>query len=64
MNFECQVSSVCKASLFCIRYVSRIRKYLSVESTKILLVHAFVMCRLDNGNTLLYRLPKYFIQNF
>ena len=33
MNFECQVSSVCKASFFHIRNVSRIRKYLSVEST-------------------------------
>ena len=61
MNFECQVSSVCKASFFHIRNVSRIRKYLSVESTKIL-VHAFVTCRLDNGNALLYGLPKYLIE--
>ena len=60
-NFECQVSSVCKASFFHIRNVSRIRKYLSVESTKIL-VHAFVTCRLDNGNALLYGLPKYLIE--
>ena len=61
MNFECQVSSVCKASFFHIRNVSCIRKYLSVESTKIL-VHAFVTCRLDNGNALLYGLPKYLIE--
>ena len=61
MNFECQVSSVCKASFFHIRNVSRIRKYLSMESTKIL-VHAFVTCRLDNGNALLYGLPKYLIE--
>ena len=37
------MSSVFKASFFHIRNVSRIRKYLSVESTKIL-VHAFVTC--------------------
>lgn len=60
MKFERQVSSICKVSFFHIRNLSRIRKYLSVENTK-LLVHAFVTCRLDNGNALLYRLPKYLI---
>ena len=42
------------------RNISRMRKYLSVENTKIL-VHAFVTCRLDNGHALLYGLPKYLI---
>ena len=28
----------------------------------IALIHAFITCRLDNGNALLYRLPKYQIQ--
>ena len=40
----------------------RIRKYLIVGNTKIL-VHAFVTCRLDNGNALLYGLPN-LLQNF
>ena len=60
MKFEGQVSSICKASFFHIRNISRIRKYLSVENTKIL-VNVFVTCRLDNGNALLYGLPKHLI---
>ena len=60
MTFEGQVSSICIASFFHIRNISRIRKYLSMENTKIL-VHAFVTCRLDKGNALLYGLPKYLI---
>ena len=38
-----------------------IRSYLSEEST-IALIHAFITSRLDNGNALLYGLPKYQIQ--
>ena len=60
MKFEGQVSSICKASFFHNRNTSRIRKYLSVENTRTL-VHSFVTCRLDNGNALLYGLPKYLI---
>ena len=40
-----------------IRYIACIRRFLSEESTKAL-VHAFVTCRLDNCNSLLYGLPK------
>ena len=60
IKFQGQVSSICKVSFFHIRNISRIRKYLSVGNTKIL-VHAFVTCRLDNENALLYGLPKYAI---
>ena len=44
-----------------IRRIAKIRKYLSEDSTAAL-VHAFITCRLDNGNPLLYGLPKYLIQ--
>ena len=57
MKFERQVSSIFKVSFFHIRNISRMRKYLSLENTKIL-IHAFVTCRLDNGNALLYGLHK------
>ena len=60
MKFERKVSSICKVSRLYNRNISRIRKYLSVGRAKIL-VHAFVTCRLDNGNALLYGFPKYLI---
>ena len=62
MEFEGQVSSMCKATFFRIRNTSRIRKYLRVENIKIL-VHAFITCRLYNGNALLCGLLKYLIAN-
>ena len=49
-----------KSAFFHIRNISRIRKFLSVNSTEAL-VHAFVTCRLDNCNTLLYGLPNYLV---
>ena len=57
LNMERQVSAICKSAFFHIRNISRIRKFLSLSSTKALL-HAFVTCRSDNCNSLLYGLPK------
>ena len=57
INFEKQVASICKSSFYHVRNIARIRRFLSEESTKAL-VRAFVTCRLDNCNSLLYGLPK------
>jgi len=54
------VAAICKSAFFQIRNLSRIRKFLSVDTTK-MLVLAYVTCRLDNCNSLLYGLPKYLI---
>ena len=51
------MASICKSSVYHIRNIARIRRFLSEESTKAL-VHVFVTCRLDNCNSLLYSLPK------
>ena len=59
-NMERPVSAICESAFFHIRNISRIRKFLSVSSTKAL-VHAFVTCRLDNCNYLLYGLPKHLV---
>ena len=50
---ERQVSAICKSAFFHIQNISRIRRFLTVNSTKAL-VHTFVTCRLDNCNSLLF----------
>ena len=55
------VNSVCKSAFYHITNISRIRKFLSVECTEILM-HAFVSSRLDYCNSLLHGSPKYVLQ--
>ena len=45
LNMERQVAAICKSAFFHIRNISRVRKFLSAESTK-MLVHAFVIGQL------------------
>ena len=56
-----QINAVCKSAFLQIRNISRIRKYLSYENTKVL-VHAFVTSKVDHCNSLYYGLPKYLLQ--
>ena len=56
--FNDHVASICKSSFYHLRNISYIRKYLSSTTTEIL-VHAFISSKLDNCNSLLYRLPNY-----
>ena len=58
LNMDRQVTAICKSAFFHICNISRIRTFLSAANTK-MLVHAFLMCRLDNCNSLLYGLPIY-----
>ena len=58
LNMDRQVTAICKSTFFHIRNISRIRTFLSDENTR-MLVHAFVMCRLDNCNSLSYGLLKH-----
>lgn len=44
LNMECQVTAIFKSAFFPICNISRSRKFLSAESTK-MSVHAFVICR-------------------
>ena len=61
VSFDKQMEQMCKSAFHSIRSISRIRKFLSMESAKTL-VHAFVTSKLVNCNALLYGLPKYHIQ--
>ena len=51
------VNNVFKSAFYHLRTISRIRKYLSTQTTKIL-IHAFVTSKLDHCNSLLYNVPK------
>ena len=52
------VNSILQSCYFQIRSLSKIRKYLTEDSAKSL-SHAFVTSRLDNMNSLLFKIPNY-----
>ena len=56
------VNKICKTSYYHLRNISKIRKYLTEETTEIF-VHAFVSSKLDYCNSLLYGLPKHMISS-
>ncbi len=53
MTMTAHVSRICSAAYYHLRDISRIRPFLTVDTTECL-VHAFVTSRLDMGNALLY----------
>ena len=55
-----QVKKVCQASLYHLKNISKIRRYVSQDTTEIL-IHAYKTSKLDNCNSLLYGLPTYMI---
>ena len=57
MSVRPHVNNVCKSAFYHLRTISRIRKYLSTQTTEIL-IHAFVTSKLDHCNSLLYNVPK------
>ena len=56
MTMKQHISSIVKSGWFYLRKLWKIRELLSFEQTKIL-VHAFIISRLDINNCLLYGLP-------
>ena len=56
LSMASHITKLCASSFYYIYNIRRIRKYLSRQSTEIL-VHAFITSRLDYCNGLLYELP-------
>ena len=56
MPLSKHITGISRAAFYHLRAIARIRKYLDRQSTN-QLVHALVISRLDNCNSLLYRLP-------
>ena len=59
-SFEEHIKNICKSSIYHLRNIAKIRKYLSQDTCEIL-VHAFISSKLDHCNSLLRGLPKYLI---
>ena len=57
MLFDAHVSDICRSSFNQLRHLSKIRKYLTRESSEIA-VHAFITSKLDYCNSLLYSCSK------
>ena len=57
MNMNVQVGKICSKVFYGLYNIRQIRKFLSPESTKIL-VHAFVTCHLDYCNSLLHGISQ------
>ena len=62
LSLDKHITQICKSLFSCIRNISRIRKFLSLQRAQIL-VHAFVISKLDNFNSWLYGLPKKLLQH-
>ena len=60
MSLVPHVNNICKTSCLHLRAIRKIRQFLDKDST-ILLLHAFVISRLDYCNSLLFGLPDYVI---
>ena len=58
MSMNSHIGKVCSKAFRSLYNIRQIRKFLSEETTKIL-VHAFVTSHLDYCNSLLYGLPQY-----
>ena len=59
-SLDSHIIELCKTAFYHLRTLSMIRRYLSYETTKVL-INALVISRLDNCNSLMYGLPKYLI---
>jgi len=57
LSLKQHVNDICKKAILAIRSISRMRKYLSHDNLKCIVI-AFVISRLDYCNSILYGLPK------
>ena len=61
MSMEKQINNITSTCYYHLRKISKVRKYLTVDATRSL-VNAYVVSRMDYGNSLLVELPAYLIK--
>ena len=57
LSMDTHINNICRSASHALYKIGQIRRYLDQPTTE-RLVHAFVTCRLDNCNSLLYGLPE------
>ena len=57
LKMDLFVNNICRSASFALYRIGQIRKFLDEKCTE-MLVHAFITCRLDQCNSLLYALPE------
>ena len=60
MTMSRHINAVVKSGFYHLRNIAKVRNVLTLNTTKIL-IHAFVISKIDNYNSLLYGLPKQLI---
>ena len=60
VRMEQHVKKICSEANYHLRNISKIRKYLTLDSTQIL-IHAFISSKLDYCNSRQYGIPKYLV---
>ena len=61
LDMKEQIANTVRACYLQLRTISKIRKYLTVSSAE-KLCHAFITSRIDNLNSLLYKIPDYLLE--
>ena len=58
LSLSQHINNVCRSASFALHKIGQLRQYLDTQTTE-KLVHAFVTCRIDYGNSLFYGLPRH-----
>ena len=56
LRMDTYIQNICRSASYALYKIGRIRNYLDEKSTETL-IHAFITCRIDQCNSLLYGLP-------
>ena len=59
LNFDDHITAICRSTYFYIRNIGKIRNLLSYDAcSTISIIHAFISCRIDYSNSILYNVPR------
>ena len=61
LSMSVHITKICSTAFYDLFNIRKIRKYLPKECTETL-IHAFISCKLDYCNSLLYGAPNYILQ--